>query len=452
MVGSVYDSGLYRDLFLDRELAALFTDTAEVRAMLLVEGALAKAQGAAGLIPEIAAAAIHRASLELQIDPGGLAAETGQSAVPVPALVAAFRREMKAPEHAQWVHHGATSQDIMDSALALRLRQVLALAEARLLRTVAALGRLAADHAGTPMAGRTYGQVATPTTFGAVAAGWGAPLVALHGQLPALRGAVLRVSLSGAAGTLSAMEEKGPQVRAALAQGLGLQDPGASWHSARQGIAGLAAWATQVCAQLGKFGEDLQLMTQSGVAEVRLPASGGSSTMPQKRNPVMPSLLLAIARQAVALNGALQGAAIHRQQRDASAWMVEWMALPQLCLGLGRALTVAADLAEGMEPLPKALARNIDDGSGLIHAEALTFRLARTMPRPEAQAAVKELCRAVMQEGGSLPERARARFPQADLGGVFDPAAQTGQAPAEARAFARAATALARGTPDRTGG
>jgi 3-carboxy-cis,cis-muconate cycloisomerase len=141
MPASPLDSAIYRDLLGDAEVGRLFTDTAEVRAMLLVEGALAEVQGEMGLIPETAAKAIHRAALELQIDPGALAAETGRNAVPVPALVAAFRAEMKAPEHAQYVHWGATSQDIMDTALMLRLRRVLEIAEARLDAVLAASPR-----------------------------------------------------------------------------------------------------------------------------------------------------------------------------------------------------------------------------------------------------------------------------------------------------------------------
>ena len=297
MAASVFDSAIYRDLMGDIEVGALFTDSAEVRAMMIVEGALAKAQGALGVIPEASAAAIHRASLELQIDPGGLAAETGQNAVVVPALVAAFRSAMQAPEHAQWLHFGATSQDIMDTGLVLRLRQFLGILDPRLREAVAALGTLAEAHAEVPMAGRTYGQIATPTSFGAVVAAWGQPLLALLDRLGGLRGRLLWVSLSGAAGTLSAMGPRGPEVRAELAKALGLSDPEASWHSNRQAIAELSGWLTQVAAQLGKIGQDLILMTQSGIGEVALPGSGGSSTMPQKQNPVMPSVLAAIARQ-----------------------------------------------------------------------------------------------------------------------------------------------------------
>ena len=442
MPASAFDSAALRDLLSDRETAALFTDTAELRAMLLVWGALAQAQAQAGLIPETAARAIQRAAMEIQIDPAALAQATGQNAVVVPALVAQFRAEMKAPEHAQYLHFGATSQDIIDTGLALRLRQVIGLAETRLAALLRALGVLARDHAATVMAGRTYGQIATPITFGAQVAGWGAPLLRLHADLPRLRAGVAQVSLSGAAGTLSAMGPRGPEVRAALARGLGLADPEASWHTGRDGPAGLAAWICQVTQQLARIGEDLVTLTSSDVGEVRLPAAGASSTMPQKQNPVGPSVLVALGRLTLGLNQVMQGAAVHRQQRDAGAWIAEWLSLPQMCLALGRGLTLAGGLVPGLVPVPDRMARNLDDGSGLIFAEALSFRLARDMPRPEAQAEVKALCREVLAKGGSLAARAAARWPDRDLGGAFDPAAQTGTAPEEARRFAAATGAL----------
>ena len=173
MPASPADSPLYARLFGDDEAARLFSDSAEVRAMLLVEGALAKVQGALGLIPAESAAFLHRASFEVQIDPSALAAETATNGVPVPALVAAFRTGCNAPDHAAFAHWGATSQDIMDSALALRLKRLLELWETRLDALCAALGTLAETHATLPMAARTYGQLATPTSFGSVVAGWG---------------------------------------------------------------------------------------------------------------------------------------------------------------------------------------------------------------------------------------------------------------------------------------
>lgn len=442
MPASPFDSAIYRDLLCDSEMTALFTDSAEVRAMMLVEGALARAQGAQGLIPETAAAAIHRASLELQIDPAALAAATGQNAVAVPALVEAFRAAMNAPEHAQYLHWGATSQDIIDTALVLRLRQVLVICENRITTLAKVLGDLAESHADLPMAGRTYGQSASPTTFGAVVAAWGAPLPRHLARLAELRPRLLLCSLSGAAGTLSMMGDHGPDIRAGLARELKLGDPGGSWHSSRDSIAELSGWLTLVTGSLGKFGEDLLLLTQSGLAEVRLGAAGSSSTMPQKSNPVLPSLLVALARQTAALNSVIQSAAAHRQQRDGAAWIGEWLSLPQICMASARALGAACELALGLAPEAEKMRAGIDDGLGLIYAEALSFALSGIMPRPEAQREVKAFCRQVQETRTSLASLAAAKWPDAAPAGLFTPEAQLGRAPAEARAFAKATRAL----------
>lgn len=436
---SPFDSALYRDLFTDTDVARLFTDSAEVRAMLLVEGALAKAQGALGVIPGDSAAAIQRAVMEVQIDPSALAAETGQNGVPVPALVAAFRKAMEAPEHAQYVHWGATSQDIQDTGLMLRLRQVLVLMAGRLDEALLSLADLAEAHAETPMAGRTYGQTATPTSFGAVVASWGQPLLRHRARLAELKPRLLNVSLSGAAGTGAALGPQAPAIRAALAEALGLGDPGASWHSTRDSVADLAGWLTLVAASLGKIGEDLILLMQSDSAEVRMEGAGGSSTMPQKQNPVGPSVLSALARHVSALNTAMQGAGVHRQQRDGAAWFTEWLSLPPMVAGTAKALQVAAGVAVKIQPQVARMATNLNDPLGLIHAETLSFALAAHLPRPEAQAAIKALCLAAQASGTPLPDLLRAAHPALDIDAALAPANLLGQAPAEARAFAKAA-------------
>lgn len=438
MPATPLDSALYRDLFGDAEMGRLFTDTAEVRAMLLVEGALAKAQGDLGLIPADSAAFLHRAMLEVQIDPAALAAETGDNAVPVPALVAATRKALEAPDHAQYLHWGATSQDIIDTALMLRLRQAIGLMEARLHALLARLATLAESHAELPMAARTYAQVATPTSFGAVVASWGNPLLRQRQRLESVRQDLLRVSLSGASGTNSAIGPRAPEVRAALAQALNLRDPGQSWHSTRDHVANFANWITITAQTLGKLGEDLILLAQSGIEEVSLGAGGASSTMPQKANPVGPSVLVALARQMVGLNAVMTGATLHRQQRDATAWLCEWMTLPQMCLGLGRMLLTAGTLAETLAPNPDRMLAPLQDGLGLLYAEAVTFALAEILPRPDAQAAVKALAREARDTGTPLPTLAAREFPDIDWARRLTPAAQLGHAPAEARAFAAA--------------
>jgi 3-carboxy-cis,cis-muconate cycloisomerase len=428
-------------LFDPGDCARLFTDSAEIRAMMIVEGALAQAQGAQGVIPEISAAAIHRASLECQIDPVSLARATGANGVSTPALVTAFREAMQAPEHAQYLHWGATSQDIQDTALMLRLRQALTGFREQLDALLTALATLAKAEAETPVAARTYGQNATPTSFGAQVAAWGWPLLDVRQSLDACLNQGLPVSLSGAAGTASELGPDPSGLRAALAQKLGLRDPGRSWHSDRGPVIRIGALIAQMALALGKLGEDLLLATQSGLAEVHLGGSGSSSTMPQKQNPVAPSAMVALARHAAGLNATLQGTAQHRQQRDGAAWFTEWLVLPQLVLTSAAALRHGVAVSQSLSPDRHAMAVHLAQTGGLILAEALSFALTDRMPRPEAQAQVKRLCIEARETETSLETCARRAFPDlpADF---FDNAQRLGAAPAEARAFCQAVHAL----------
>jgi 3-carboxy-cis,cis-muconate cycloisomerase len=441
MAASVFDSPLYAQLFATGDAGRLFSDTAAIRAMLLVEGALAKVQGAQGVIPELSAAAIHRASMEIQVDPGAIAKATGENGVSVPGLVDAFRKEMSAPEHAQFVHWGATSQDIIDTALMLRLRQALVLAENDLRDILGALGQAAEAHAHLPMAARTYGQHATPTSWGTVLAEFGAPLLDALVVLPVLRQSALWVSLSGAAGTASALGPKASQTRAELAKALGLNDPGRSWHVDRAPILRIADWQGQVMAALAHMAQSLIGLTGSDCTEVSLGAAGASSTMPQKQNPVAPSAMLALAHQFAGLRSALQTASVHQHQRDGAAWFTEWMVLPQLCLSLAASLSHAKVLSAGIVPRPVQMRATLDGNLGLIYAEALSFALATMMPRPEAQSVTKALCREAQDKRVPLVDLALAAYPDLPPD-TFDPAANLGQAPADALAFAAAVKAL----------
>jgi len=445
---SAFDSTIYRDLFTDRDVAKLFTDTAEIRAMMIVEGALAKAQGALGIIPETAAKAIHRASLELQIDPSALAQETGQNGVPVPALVAAFRKAMEAPEHASYLHWGATSQDIIDTALMLRLRQAVALIEARLDDALDGLGRLAKDHAETPMAARTYGQVAAPSSFGALVASWGRPLLRHKHKLARLSEGFFTLSLSGAAGTSAVWGPQTPALRASLAQGLGLRDPQHSWHAERDEMAEFAAILSGLLGSLGKIGSDLIILTRSEVAELRLPAAGGSSTMPQKQNPVAPSALVALARHGQAMAHVMQGAALHAEARDGAAWFSEWLSLPPLVMAAAKASAISADLAQGIAPEPAAMAARLQDPLGLIRAEELSFALAAHMPRPQAQAAIKALCALAQETGRNLSDLVAENHPEIADQAQASITSEIGQAGIEARQFSDEVTSALGGVKD----
>ncbi|MFT4962735.1 MAG: 3-carboxy-cis,cis-muconate cycloisomerase, partial [Paracoccaceae bacterium] len=347
-----------------------------------------------------------------------------------------FRTLMQAPEHGQYVHWGATSQDIMDTGLMLRLRQALTLIEADLTALLHTLAGLARRHAALPMAARTWGQHATPTSFGAVVASWGAPLLGLVNELPILRRDCLLVSLSGAAGTACALGPNAAETRSNLAIALGLSDPGRSWHTDRSPVLRIADWMTRVTIALAKIGEDVTELVQSDVDEVSLGGAGASSTMPQKQNPVAPSALVALSRQAVGQLGVLQGAATHRHQRDGAAWFTEWMCLPQIVLGTASACQIARPLCESLTPNGEQMMRALKGGLDMIHAEALSFALTAKMPRPEAQAVVKTLCATALAEGTPLRGLVARDWPDLDATTLFEASQQMGQAPTEARSFA----------------
>ncbi len=441
MAASIFDSPLFAQLFNTGEAGRLFSDSATIRAMLLVEGALAKVQGDLGVLPELSAAAIHRASLEVHIDPGALATATGQNGVSLPGLVAAFRTEMNAPEHASFVHWGATSQDIIDTALMLRLRQALGLAEDDLRAVLGDLGKSARAHAHLPMPARTYGQHATPTTWGAVLATWGAPLLDALMALEALRKDSLWVSLSGASGTASALGPKAAETRAGLAEALGLHDPGRSWHTNRGPVMRIADWQGQVIAALAHMAHCLISLAGSDTNEVTLGVAGASSTMPQKQNPVGPSAIVALHQHFTGLRSSLQIAAMHQHQRDGAAWFTEWMVMPPLALCLAAALNHARSLAKNITPRPVQMQSNLEANIGLIHAEALSFALADLMPRPKAQQVTKALCLEALDKQTPLEQLARADYPDLPAD-VFVSAAGTGLAAQDALTFAARAAAL----------
>ena len=222
--------------------------------------------------------------------------------------------------------------------------------------------------------------------------------------------------------------------RAAMAEALGLGDPGRSWHTDRGPILRIAGWMAQVVAALAAMGASLVALAASEVGEVRLTGAGASSTMPQKANPVGPSVLVALGHQMGGLMASLQAAAPHQHQRDGAAWFAEWMVLPQIALGVAAALETAGAVLEGLEPVPARMLDNLGR-AGLIHAEALSFALAAHMPRAEAQAATKALVAEAVQTGAALEAVARAAHPDLPPT-LFDPAAQMGDAPQAARAFA----------------
>ncbi len=427
---SPLDGALYADLLSDAELVARFDDAAQIRAMLEVEAALALAEAKAGVIPDAAAKHIAKVARKLEIDPAALAAGTAKDGIPVPALVEELRRAV-GEDSAPYVHWGATSQDIIDTGLVLRLRAALDIQASRLDALIAALADQAEAHRGTVMAARTRAQQATPTTFGLKIAAWLAPLIRHRERLAEIRPRLLVLQFGGASGTLAALGDKGVRVMEALAAELDLAVPPLPWHTQRDGLAELAGWLSMVSASLGKIGGDLVLLAQSEVGEVRAGQAGGSSTMPQKANPVGAETLVALARFNAGLLAAVHQAVPQAQERDGVGWTLEWLTLPQMAVATGAALRNARTLIESLEVDAARMRGNLEAGNGLILAEAASFALAAHMPRPEAQALVKAACAEAAASGRHLMDVLEARTDApVDWQALRDPAAYLGDADA----------------------
>lgn len=423
MAVTPFDSPLYGPLFADPEIAALFSDAAELDALVRVERALARAEGRLGVIPEAAGRAIDKALDGLAVDPASLAEGTRSSGVALPGLVKDLRKAVGG-EAAQFVHWGATSQDVADTALAIRLASVLDRLDAHLEALIGLLAEMAERHRRTVMAARTRTQIAVPTTFGLRAAGWLAPLIRHRERLRQARPRILMVQFGGAGGTASAIGSDGVRVMEALAAELDLAVPPMPWHTQRDGVMELAAWLANVTASLGKIGTDVALLARSEVAELRPGSGGGSSTMPQKANPVSAELLVALARFTAGSLGTLAQGAIHAEERDGAAWSVEWATLPAMATAAGGALMHAIDLLGSLVVVEDAMAAR---AGGPTLAEAASFALSEHMGREEAQALVKQAAQSGRDLVSALSELTDAPI---DWQAFADPAHHLGVAEA----------------------
>jgi 3-carboxy-cis,cis-muconate cycloisomerase len=390
---STLDSAIFAPLFNDEEISSLFSDDAFVRGLVEVEIALARAEARVGVIPAGVAEQIAGASAD-KIDVAALTKGTARSGFPIIALVNELRKQVGA-EAAPYVHWGATTQDIMDTGCVLQLRGAIGLIRARLGAIVRDLCTLADKHRATLLAGRTHSQQALPITFGLKVAGWLAPLVRHRERLEEIQRRLLVVQFGGAAGTLAALGDKGLAVSDELAKELQLGVPAMPWHVQRDCFVEFAGWLSLVTGSLAKMAQDIILMAQTEVGEVSESGEagrGGSSTMPQKSNPIASELIVAAARTNAALLSALHNAQIQEHERATHGWQVEWLTLPQMILLTGGALKHAAFLAKNLQVDATAMRANIKNANDVILAEAAVFALAKAMPRTKAEELVKRAC------------------------------------------------------------
>lgn len=391
MAGTAFDNLITRSLVTDPKTAALFDEDATLRAMLDVEAALALSQAECGLIPEAAANVIANVCETAQIGLESLSAGTALDGMAVPALVSELRK-LVGSSAAPYVHFGATSQDILDTGLVLRLKAALSLHERALWELADKLAALADAHRATPIAARTRMQQASPTSFGLKIAGWLSAVVRNLQRLEHIRTNLLVLSFAGAAGNLSALGDKALVVEHLLANRLDLRPSPAPWHTIRDGLADYGNWLTLVTGMLGKIGTDIVLLSQNEVGEVQLGSGGGSSTLPNKVNPVAAETLIALARHNASALSTLHNSVLQEHERSGAGWTLEWLVLPQIVLATGGALATANGIFDNLKVNPEAMRANVDSSNGLLLAEAASFALACHMPRPEAQTLVKTAC------------------------------------------------------------
>ena len=418
-------------------MRAVCDDVAYLQHMLDFEAALARAEAAAGIIPANAPAPIEMACDAQGFDLAALAeaaTKSGNLAIPlVKALTAAVAKADA--EAARYVHWGATSQDVIDTATMLMLRAAIDALLADIDRAIAGFARQARTHRHTAMVGRTWLQHALPIPFGLKLAEYASALDRSRTRLQRLRGEALALQFGGAAGTLAALGEHGLQVAEKLALKLDLPLPEAPWHTHRDRFAEAASVLAIVTGTCGKIARDISLMMQTDVGEAFEPSGegrGGSSTMPHKRNPVAAASALGAATMAPGLVATMLSAQVQDHERSAGPWHAEWPTLPNLLLVTSGALAAIVDIAEGLEVDVARMRANLDTTKGLIMAESVTFALAEKLGKSEAHHLVEAASKKAVAEKKALRDvlavdpKVMQQIDAKKLADLFEPMAYQG--------------------------
>jgi len=430
-------SPLLAPMFSSGPMRAVCNDVAYLQAMLDFEAALARAEAAAGVIPQSAAAPIGQACKASAFDLAGLAeaaTRSGNLAIPlVKALTAAVARTD--PEAARFVHWGATSQDVIDTATMLVLRSGIDVLRDDLDRAITGFAKLAQAHRNTAMVARTWLQHALPMPFGLKLAEYAAALSRSRTRLKRLAQDGLALQFGGAAGTLAALADKGLAVAEKLSGELKLPLPEAPWHTHRDRIAEAASVLAILAGSCGKIARDVSLLMQTDVGEAFEPAGagrGGSSTMPHKRNPVAAASALGAATMAPNLAATIFAAQLQEHERSAGPWHAEWPTLPTLLLVTSGALAATVDLAEGLEVDAMRMRQNLDATGGLIMAEAVAMALAEKLGKSEAHHLVEAASKTAVAEKKHLRDvlaadsNVSAQLSADQLKKLFEPMAYQG--------------------------
>ena len=442
MSSTVFDSFLYREMFSTADMRNVFSDAAFVERMTETETALARAQAKVGIVPHEAAQRITDRVRPRDLDHERLRVDTENVGYPVLPLVTQLAEQCG--DAGGYLHWGATTQDIMDTATMLQCRDGLGLVSAALDRVRAALRRIAAEHVDTVTAGRTHLQHALPVTFGFRAAVWLSALDRHAERLAQARERDLMVQFGGAAGTLASLGPgpEGLAVRAALATELGLRDPEITWHVARDGLNEIVALLAAIGGSLGKIGWDVMMMCASEfgeLAEPFVPGRGASSTMPQKRNPISSELMVAAAKLLRDRASSMLDAMLQDFERATGPWHLEWATVPEAFQLAASSLHQAEFMLGGLEVDVDRMRANTALTGGLIVAEAVMMAVAPVLGRQRAHEVVYDACRHAIEHRQDLATALR-RHPElvAELGTerideLCDPANYLGSARAMTR-------------------
>lgn len=432
-------NGLFGRIFVPDTFREAVSGRAWLGAMLDAERALALAEARAGLIPASVAETIASCCDPALFAPEEIGHGARAAGNPVPALVRDLTEAVSEISEgaARHVHKGATSQDITDTAAMLVTRHALGLLLGELDGAAAACARLAVEHRGTLMAGRTLLQQALPTTFGLKAAGWLVGMLEARRGLLAVRDSGLAAQLGGAAGTLASLGSDGTRVLGEFARELDLAEPAVPWHTNRTRVAGVGAALSLASGVLGKIAQDVILMVQTEVGEVSEPAAegrGGSSTLPHKQNPILSVTAAANARRVPDLARTLSAAMVQEHERAAGAWHAEWETLSDVLALTGGAAAAMREVLEGLQVHPERMRENLDVTGDLLLAENVTTAVAEKLGRLEAHDLVKAACHRAMNEGKSLREELREEpalgevLSEREVEAALDPAGYLGSA------------------------
>lgn len=433
-----FSSAFFSTLEMDR----VFSTANQLRQMTRFEWALCSAMEDAGIAAKGSSGAVG-ALLDTEfVDRTQLLSEArlaGNLAIPFLRQLTAAVGERN-PEAAGMIHLGATSQDVLDTALVLQSRDALALILDSVTRLDGALTRHAHIHAGTVLAGRTWLQQGSPTTLGLKIAGWIDALRRHRQRLQAARERVLVVQFGGAVGTLGALGDRGAEVSLLLARKLELAEPNLPWHTHRDRFVEIAAVMGMLVGALGKMARDVSLLMQTEVGEVLEPAGegrGGSSAMPHKRNPVASAMILAAAARVPGLVATMMGAMAQEHERGLGNWQAEWETYPEIFRLAAAALERAIEIADGMVVRPGRMAENLASTGGLAFTEDVSAALAGRMGREMAHSLVEKAAHDAVERGQTLREallatpEVRAHFDEAAIDRLLDP----GNSPGSARRF-----------------